>query len=155
MAKQTAILLPSHQRMLGLLGENIHLARKRRGLTTTQVAKRADIGRSTLYWIEKGSPGVALEICCVCLLFEAWRKISNGSPSTMYSGESSPTPNFSYPKGNRPRQRNEPRRSTSSSCVLQRHQWNDPQYSHPVYPVNPCLVPSSVAIQLKGRPILR
>jgi hypothetical protein len=25
--------------------------------------------------------------------------------------------------------------------VLLRYQWHDPQYSHPVYPVNPCLVP--------------
>jgi transcriptional regulator with XRE-family HTH domain len=60
MAKQTAILLPKYQRMLGLLGENIQLARKRRGLTTIQVSERADIGRSTLYWIEQGSPGVTL-----------------------------------------------------------------------------------------------
>jgi transcriptional regulator with XRE-family HTH domain len=42
------------------LGENIKLARKRRKLTTTQVAERADIARSTLYLIESGNPGVAM-----------------------------------------------------------------------------------------------
>lgn len=42
------------------LGENIKLARKRRKLTTLQVSERADINRSTLYQIEKGSPSVAI-----------------------------------------------------------------------------------------------
>jgi transcriptional regulator with XRE-family HTH domain len=36
------------------------MARKRRKLTTTQVAERADISRSTLYQIESGNPSVAL-----------------------------------------------------------------------------------------------
>ncbi|WP_072976012.1 helix-turn-helix transcriptional regulator [Flavobacterium saccharophilum] len=40
--------------------ENIKLARKRRKLTTTQLAERADISRSTLYLIEKGNEGVAM-----------------------------------------------------------------------------------------------
>lgn len=60
MAKQIAILLPKQQRMLNALGEHIQLARKRRGLTTSQVAERAGIGRTTLYSIEKGSPGVTI-----------------------------------------------------------------------------------------------
>lgn len=42
------------------MGENIKLARKRRKLTTTQLAERADISRSTLYLIEKGNEGVAM-----------------------------------------------------------------------------------------------
>lgn len=33
-------------------------------------------------------------------------------------------------------------------AVLQDFQGNDPPYSHPVSPVNPCLVPPSAAIQL-------
>lgn len=41
-------------------GENIKLARKRRKLTTIQVAERAGIDRSTLYHIEKGNPSVSL-----------------------------------------------------------------------------------------------
>lgn len=42
------------------MGEQLKLARKRRKLTTVQVAERAGIARSTLYLIEKGDPSVAL-----------------------------------------------------------------------------------------------
>ena len=42
------------------MGENIKLARKRRKLTVMQVADRAGIDRSTLYYIEKGIPSVSL-----------------------------------------------------------------------------------------------
>jgi len=42
------------------LGENIKLARKRRKLTTVQVSERADLDRTTLYQIEKGSPKVSI-----------------------------------------------------------------------------------------------
>ena len=54
------ILFPKHQRVLAQLGENIKLARKRRGLTTIQVSERADLDRKTLYRIEKGDPKVTL-----------------------------------------------------------------------------------------------
>lgn len=40
------------------MGENIKLARKRRKLTTTQLAEPADIARSTLYLIEQGNASV-------------------------------------------------------------------------------------------------
>ena len=60
MKSKKQILFPKHQRMLEIVGENIKLARKRRNLTTIQVADRADSGRNTLYLIEKGSPGVSL-----------------------------------------------------------------------------------------------
>ena len=56
--KQT--LFPKHQKILEQMGENIKLVRKRRKLTTTQVAERADIVRMTLYQIEKGKPSVAI-----------------------------------------------------------------------------------------------
>jgi transcriptional regulator with XRE-family HTH domain len=56
--KQT--LLPRFQKVLEQMGENIKLARKRRNLTTIQVAERAGINRSTLYHIEKGNPSVSL-----------------------------------------------------------------------------------------------
>ena len=42
------------------MGENIKLARKRRKLTTVQVAERAGIARSTLYLIEKGNSSVTI-----------------------------------------------------------------------------------------------
>ena len=53
-------MLPQFQKTLDQLGENIKLARKRRKLTTIQVAERAGIDRSTLYLIEKGNPGVSM-----------------------------------------------------------------------------------------------
>jgi len=53
-------LLPSATRVLSELGENIKLARKRRGLTLAQVGERAGIARSTLGLIEKGAPGVSM-----------------------------------------------------------------------------------------------
>lgn len=53
-------LLPRSQKTLDQLGENIKLARKRRKLTTIQVAERAGIDRTTLYHIEKGNPSVSL-----------------------------------------------------------------------------------------------
>lgn len=42
------------------VGENIRLARKRRNLTTLQVAERAGIDRTTLYHIEKGNGKVSI-----------------------------------------------------------------------------------------------
>lgn len=53
-------IFPQHQKILEQLGENIKLARKRRKLTTMQVAQRANINRTTLYHIEKGKPSVAI-----------------------------------------------------------------------------------------------
>jgi transcriptional regulator with XRE-family HTH domain len=54
------ILLPRNLKILQEFGENIKLARLRRKLSTEQVAERANIGRTTLWAIEKGSPNVAL-----------------------------------------------------------------------------------------------
>ncbi len=60
MNSKKQILLPRHQKILEVFGENMKLARKRRKLTTIQVAERADIARNTLYLIEKGTPGVSM-----------------------------------------------------------------------------------------------
>jgi len=60
MNKKKQVIFPKHYNLLERMGENIKLARKRRKLTTIQVAERADIARSTLYLIEKGEPSVAL-----------------------------------------------------------------------------------------------
>lgn len=54
------IILPKTAKILNELGENIKLARLRRKLSAAQVAERADITRTTLWSIEKGSPAVAL-----------------------------------------------------------------------------------------------
>lgn len=53
-------LLPSQQRTLTKLGENIKYARLRRDLSSEQVAERAGISRNTLIKIEKGDEGVAV-----------------------------------------------------------------------------------------------
>ena len=53
------IIFPKLAKLMEQVGENIKLARKRRKLTTIQVAERAGIARSTLYLIEKGDPSVA------------------------------------------------------------------------------------------------
>lgn len=58
MAKST--LLPSVEKVLSGLGENIKLARLRRKFNAEQVAERANISRKTLWAVETGSPGVAL-----------------------------------------------------------------------------------------------
>ena len=60
MKSKKQILFPKDQKILEQVGENIKLARKRRSLTTIQVAERAGIDRSTLYAIEKGNPSVSL-----------------------------------------------------------------------------------------------
>lgn len=60
MSSKKQTLLPRFQHILEKAGENIKLARKRRSLTTTQVAERAGIDRSTLYHIEKGSSSVSM-----------------------------------------------------------------------------------------------
>ena len=60
MRTKKQILFPQFQKILDRLGENIKLARKRRKLTTIQVAERAGIDRTTLYLIEKGNPGVSM-----------------------------------------------------------------------------------------------
>jgi transcriptional regulator with XRE-family HTH domain len=60
MSRRKQIIFPKYQQLLEQMGENIKLARKRRKLTTIQVAERAGIARSTLYLIEKGDPGVTL-----------------------------------------------------------------------------------------------
>ncbi len=60
MSNKRQILFPKHTEILEKVGENIKLARKRRKLTTVQVAERASIDRTTLYKIEKGSGSVSI-----------------------------------------------------------------------------------------------
>lgn len=51
--------LPSLQRRLTAVGENLRLARLRRKLSAEQVAERAGISRPTLRAIERGEPSVS------------------------------------------------------------------------------------------------
>ena len=60
MKSKKPILLPKTMKLVTELGENIKLARLRRKLSAEQVAERANISRSTLWQVEKGSPSVAM-----------------------------------------------------------------------------------------------
>ena len=60
MAKKTPVIYPSTEKNLIIMGEQIKLARLRRGLSTQVVAERAGISRATLWQIEKGNPTVSL-----------------------------------------------------------------------------------------------
>ena len=75
------ILLPSQQRILTQLGEDIKLARLRRKFSAEQVAERAGISRSTLWQIEKGMPSVSigsyLQVLFVFNLEKNFLKIAN------------------------------------------------------------------------------
>ena len=55
MGKNAVVLLPSVQKVLTELGENIKLARLRRGLSSELIAERAGISRATLVNVEKVS----------------------------------------------------------------------------------------------------
>ena len=60
MANKKIVLLPKARKILVEVGENIKLARLRRKFSSEQVAERANIGRTTLYHIENGDPGVSV-----------------------------------------------------------------------------------------------
>ena len=67
MSKRATILMPSSDKVLKELGENIKLARLRRKLSAEQVSERANISRGTLWQVEKGAPTVAMGIYCQVL----------------------------------------------------------------------------------------
>ena len=54
------VVMPSLQRKLGGLGENIRLARLRRRLSAAQVAERAGLSRQTVSAIEHGDASVTI-----------------------------------------------------------------------------------------------
>lgn len=60
MSRSTSATLPSATRALARLGQNVRLARKRRGLTAGLVAERAGMSRPTLRALERGEPAVTL-----------------------------------------------------------------------------------------------
>lgn len=60
MPRQPPTIFPLEQKLLTELGERLRLARKRRKLSSTVVAQRAGISRSSLYKVEAGDPGATL-----------------------------------------------------------------------------------------------
>ena len=62
MGKKAVTVLPSTEKILETMGEQIKLARLRRQLSVELVSERAGISRATLWNVEKGSPSVAIGI---------------------------------------------------------------------------------------------
>ena len=60
MSRASTPVFPKVRRALAELGENVRLARKRRGLSAVLIAERAGLSRPTLRAIERGDPGVTL-----------------------------------------------------------------------------------------------
>jgi transcriptional regulator with XRE-family HTH domain len=60
MARPTTPPLPSTQRALRALGENLRLARLRRRIPAVLLAERAGMSRPTLRAVERGDPRVTL-----------------------------------------------------------------------------------------------
>ena len=60
MEKRSPTLFPNQLHALASLGENIQLARKRRGYTQTLMSIRTGLSRHTIRKIERGDPGVAI-----------------------------------------------------------------------------------------------
>lgn len=67
MGKKSVTVLPSTEKILETMGEQIKLARLRRQLSVELVAERAGISRATLWNVEKGSPSVAIGIYAAVL----------------------------------------------------------------------------------------
>ncbi|WP_414709867.1 helix-turn-helix domain-containing protein [Puia sp.] len=62
MVSKSSFVLPRLEKILAQLGENLKLGRLRRKLTTTQVAERAGIMRTTLWQVEKGATHVSMRL---------------------------------------------------------------------------------------------
>jgi transcriptional regulator with XRE-family HTH domain len=60
MSSKPPVIFPQEQRLLAAFGERLRLARLRRKLTTTTVAQRAGISRTSLYNAESGDGGVTM-----------------------------------------------------------------------------------------------
>lgn len=58
--RRSAVVFPKHRSILELLGENIKLARKRRGFTQTLISERTGLSRLTVRKIERGDPKVTM-----------------------------------------------------------------------------------------------
>ena len=67
MGKKAVTVLPSTEKILITMGEQIKLARLRRQLSAQLVAERAGISRATLWSVEKGRPSVAIGVYAAVL----------------------------------------------------------------------------------------
>ena len=62
MGRSKILLLPQQRKKLSQVGEQIKLARLRRGLSIELVAERAGISRQSVSAVEKGNPSVSFGI---------------------------------------------------------------------------------------------
>jgi len=67
MAKKTVKIMRSTENILKQMGEQIKLARLRRGISATLAAERAGISRSTLWNVEKGNSSVSIGVYAAVL----------------------------------------------------------------------------------------
>ena len=67
MAKKTVKIMRSTENILKQIGEQIKLARLRRGISATLAAERAGISRSTLWNVEKGNSSVSMGVYAAVL----------------------------------------------------------------------------------------
>lgn len=58
--KRSAVVFPKNKVFLSDFGENIKLARKRRGYSQSLISERTRLSRFTISKIEKGDPSVSL-----------------------------------------------------------------------------------------------
>jgi len=61
-------LPPNYLRVLRELGERIHFARKRRGMTLSDLAARMMSSSRTVQRLEKGDPGISLGVLMAALM---------------------------------------------------------------------------------------
>ena len=67
MAKKTVKIMRSTENIFKQMGEQIKLARLRRGISATLAAERAGISRSTLWNVEKGNSSVSMGVYAAVL----------------------------------------------------------------------------------------
>lgn len=79
--KRSAIVFPKNQKILAQLGENIKLARRRRGYTQVLISERTGLSRLTIRRIERGDSGVSIghyvSVLGVLNLVEDFAKVAN------------------------------------------------------------------------------
>ncbi len=59
-SKKEIVVLPQSLKILETLGNNLKLARLRRGFTMELICETANISRTTLWQIEKGNPTISI-----------------------------------------------------------------------------------------------
>jgi transcriptional regulator with XRE-family HTH domain len=79
--RRSAVVFPKNQKVLQQFGENIKLARKRRGFTQVLISERTGLSRLTIRKIERGDPTVSIghyvAVLSVLGLTEDFARVAN------------------------------------------------------------------------------